>query len=397
MASMIRFEPDTWKEALLRPIAMLAPDAGVYVEIMAPDFRFCAVVILLILLGIFARPVKWEQSPTVVLLLFVVLAFAVWLSTSGNGRYFFPGLLIVGPLCIGLTYRLPFTRNLKFLIASCVLALQGFVVYQATPWQTWGLAPWGDEPFYGVELDQEASTVPATYITVTSISYSLIAPQFPAASRWMNISSQADPDSVDGRRVQDLLATSKSIQLLIPTVPDHVTASGQPDAEISEVINDMLENQRLALNSGARCRLLRSRGLASQHFNDPAVVRRELLDKVGFWVCPLDYPVRSVRDRSVDLPVEIGRAFTLVESKCPRFFAAGQTAAARVEGGWLRVYPHADLKLYVMDSGQVFYKYWRAMNPVLIGNLAEIGTPGFDINCAKAIRGRSGLPWEREI
>ena len=43
----MRFQPDTWLEALLRPVAMAAADANVYVEIMAPDFRFVFVLALL--------------------------------------------------------------------------------------------------------------------------------------------------------------------------------------------------------------------------------------------------------------------------------------------------------------------------------------------------------------
>ena len=47
----VRFEPDTLYEALLRPVAMAAPDANVYVEIMAPDLRFIFVLALLALLA----------------------------------------------------------------------------------------------------------------------------------------------------------------------------------------------------------------------------------------------------------------------------------------------------------------------------------------------------------
>ena len=37
---MIRFLADTWRDALLRPVAMAAPNSSVYIEIAAPDFRF---------------------------------------------------------------------------------------------------------------------------------------------------------------------------------------------------------------------------------------------------------------------------------------------------------------------------------------------------------------------
>ena len=41
---MIRFLPDTWLDALLRPVAMAMPDGWIYVETMAPDLRFVFVL-----------------------------------------------------------------------------------------------------------------------------------------------------------------------------------------------------------------------------------------------------------------------------------------------------------------------------------------------------------------
>ena len=34
---MIRFLADTWRDAILRPVAMAAPNSSVYIEIAAPD------------------------------------------------------------------------------------------------------------------------------------------------------------------------------------------------------------------------------------------------------------------------------------------------------------------------------------------------------------------------
>ena len=50
----------------------------------------------------------------------------------------------------------------------------------------------------------------------------------------------------------------------------------------------------------------------------------------------------------------------------------------------------------MLDDGKVWYKYVRALNPVLLGDAAAILDPGFTMDCDN-IRGRSGLPWERGI
>ena len=199
---MIRFLPDTWRDAILRPIAMAAPDAGVYVEIMAPDIRFSVIAILILIWIALAWRVKWRLSSVAVMTAFLSAAFVIWLATTGNGRYFIPMLLVAGPLCIALIYRLPATRGFRVVIAVGVVGVQTFVIYQNNPWHWWGLVPWNDAPFFEVTLDQEALSKPSTYVTVTSISYSLIAPKFPAASRWVNISSGPDAEkTAEGRKV----------------------------------------------------------------------------------------------------------------------------------------------------------------------------------------------------
>ena len=106
---MIRFLPDSWRDAVLRPFAMAAPDGGVYVEIMAPDFRFAFILLLIpvLTLLVFLRP--WRNppfKPVVILLTTTAMAFVPWMLTTGNGRYFIPFLLVAGPLCLGLVYLL---------------------------------------------------------------------------------------------------------------------------------------------------------------------------------------------------------------------------------------------------------------------------------------------------
>ncbi|MDP3761261.1 MAG: hypothetical protein Q8R01_12180 [Ramlibacter sp.] len=394
---MIRFLPDTWRDALLRPIAMASPDANVYVEIAAPDIRFAAVVVLAVLTLIVRRRFGWPVSPLLILLAWVAAAFAVWLATTGNGRYFIPVLLAAGPLCIGFVCRLPGTRAFKGALALGLVAVQGLMLYENEPWKWWGLSTWAEPPFFDVALDQEALSVPATYVTITNISYSLVAPRFPAASRWVNISSL--PSALDGspdiKKMQAVLASSKSLKLLIPSRPKYMTEQLLPNEELRATINGMLRMQRLALAEPSDCRLLPSRGLASEALKDLSKFGPEVIGKFGFWICSLQYPV-ALQSLEVRLDPEVRDTFSAIEKRCPRFFQTGQTSASRLSDGWIRVYPQSDMKVYVMDNGEVHYKYWRAMNPVLVGRKQDVLRGDFTLDC-DAIRGRAGLPWEREI
>ncbi len=394
---MNRFTPDTWRDALLRPFAMAAPDANVYVEIMAPDFRFVFVAALLIIWVVLGWRMKWQLSPTLALLAFVSLSFVPWLFTTGNGRYFIPMLLSVGPLCIALIYWLPWTRAMKGTIAVLFLAIQSFAVYENTPWRSWTLGTWSSEPFFELAADRGLEAEPSTFVTITSISYSLITPRFHESSRWVNLSGvPGDRTSMESRRVQAMLSTSQALKLIVPSMPAHMTQQGLPNDDITKVIDRMLAPHRLALVQPASCQFVGSRGLATVALRKLNQIEPETVAKFGFWICALKYPVDlPLADPAVSHPL-IDRVFERVERACPHIFPPGQAGSSKVEGGVLRDYASADMKTYVLDGGKVYYKYWKALNPMLVGTVDEVLGEGFKMDCDD-IRGRSGLPWERKF
>lgn len=397
MEAVIRFVPDTWRDAIWRPISMAAPDAGVYVEIMAPDIRFAAIVALMLIWLVLARRAKWRLSQTLVLAVFVSAAFVVWLATTGNGRYFIPILFAAGPLCVALIHSLPTSRSFRALIALCVVGVQAFVVHENNPWHWWGYASWNNAPFFEMALDATALSTPSTYVTVLSNSYSLLAPRFPEASRWVNISSNPDPEkTAEGRRIQAMLAASKSLMLLTLAKPDYAGADGSPNKALRSALNGVLGIQHLALQNAGKCRFLPSKGLVNQALGNKNSVDEKTLSEYGFWICPLQYPVNVPNLAEDEKNIRVEKVFAAVENACPRFFQPGEALTARIGDGYIRHYPSADIKLYVLDNGVVLYKYWRAMNPELIGTVDAILADGLKMDCS-AIRGRSGLPWERKL
>lgn len=401
---MIRFLPDTWRETLLRPVAMAAPDAGVYIEIMAPDFRFAVALFLLSALAVFwlsrQGSLRANAKPALVLTGAIAAAFVPWIITTANGRYFIPFLLAIGPLCVTLIHLLPTTRAFRLTLALCLLGLQGFAVQQASPWQSWGLAQWKEAPYFQVDWPADLAATPADYVTLSTISYSLVAPQLPAASRWMSLANApaVTNDTADSRRAQAFLATSRSLKLLAPSVPEYSTPDGRPDAQVLTVIDTHLADHRLAVRRPDDCRLVKSQGLASMAFRREALADAEKTRKFGFWVCSLQRTATapSLAENTSPQPARFDAVFSAIEAQCPRFFPAGQAGTRAIPGGELRVYSASEMKLYVLDEGSVLYKYYRAFNPVRIGTHEDVLSGKSKVDCNK-IRGRSGLPWEREI
>jgi hypothetical protein len=119
---MIRFLADTWRDAILRPVAMAAPNSSVYIEIAAPDFRFAIALVLAVLVLISNRKTRHQPDRAgyrqLALFTLVFLSFIPWMHTTGNGRYFMPYLILIGPLCIALINLMQNTVGMKiFLVA----------------------------------------------------------------------------------------------------------------------------------------------------------------------------------------------------------------------------------------------------------------------------------------
>lgn len=401
---MVRFQPDTWREALLRPLAMASPDANVYVEIMAPDFRFAFVLGLLLLLLVFLAQGRRIAATgaggraTLALTAALAFAFVPWLVTTANGRYFIPGLLLAGPVCIGLVRLLPATRGFRLAAALLMVGLQAFAVQQSAPWGVWSIAEWRQPPYFQVTVPADLRSSPATIVTMSSISYSLVAPQFDPRSRWINL-HEAPPIALgwtDSARTQQFLARAASgpIFLFVPVVPGTMTSDRLPNEQVAAVIDDQLRAYELAFVQPRSCRFLPSRGLAGMALraaerDDPAKSA-----DVGFWACALEHADPGGRAQNAAATRYDG-VFGKIEAQCPRFFA-GSTGSQVIPGGEVRSYLSAEMKAYVLDDGSVFYKYYRALNPVRIGSIDEVLGGKARVDCGN-IRGRSGLPWEREI
>lgn len=391
-----RFIPDTLRDSVLRPVAMAAPDAGVYVEFSAPDFRFVFLVLLTVvplLIGLWRR-----QAPPAVLVLvaFTAAAFVPWLATSGNGRYFIAYLLLAGPLCIGLLQLLPVTRSLRLAIAASMILWQGYLLYDIAPWGSWTFVRWVDGPAFHVDVPPEVAAKPATYVGMSNISYSLIAPQFHPDSRWINISGQRGlgDTSPDGLRTQAFLEKGDALKLIFPSQPGG-TGGHQLDNALAVAVNDLLARQGLSIADQSQCRLLRSRSLyASVSSGRKSAAEEPMMH--GFWLCDL---ARRATARSITaqpIPPRSQAVFIKLERTCPRLFPRGDGAAVRIPAGAVRGYPSSDFKIYVLDDGTVMYKYLRALNPEILGTVEAVLGESFRMNCEQ-VRGRTGLPWERGI
>lgn len=388
---------------------MAAPDAGIYVEFMAPDFRFLFALALLAVLAIAAlrarvggsasdktndRTASWRVTSLLVAVM--AASFVPWLMTSGNGRYFLPWLLFVGPLCVALARQLPITRTARLALVALFVALQAFAIQQSAPWRAWTMSEWKNPPYFQVEVPPEARERPSTYVTMAPISYSLLAPLFHPESRWISLYYAPAPaaNTPDARRTAALLAAAGSgrLLLLVPAVQGAMTQDRLPDANVSAALGGQLRRYGLVLDRAGTCRFLHSRSLAAMGLGEKTQEQRE---QSGFWLCGLE---RMEGGAPPAAPTTRHDAvFARLEAQCPRLFpSGGDHGSIALAHGEMRTYLSNEMKAYVYDNGEVFYKYYRALNPVLVGSIQDIMAGRAKLDCNR-ISGRSGLPWERGI
>lgn len=386
---MVRFQPDSWLEGLLRPLILATPSTGIYFEAMAPDWRFafiavCGVVLLLSRRAVPPLPFEHRQ-----LTWGLVAVFYLWTFTIGNARYFLTGLVLAGPLLLMLWRRLPGTPSFRWMLLGIACFLQAQALVQTYLPNYWGLARWSHEPGLAI-AESPLRHQPAVFVTGTAISYSILVPQFHPESRWTNLAGQQDikPSMPEYRRLHQMLAGPLPKYAVMPIAGRLVTDAGQPEAIVRQLYNQLLAPQGLHLTSAA-CEVLPSPLGPGPRENLPGV--KPALR--GFWLCPLLYtPPQPQQQKQLELPQPVARAFYAVEQRCERFFPPGAGNERHFEGLWSRAYP-SDMTLMVDGEDRVFFKYYQAINPTMIGTLAQIERGEFTISCDK-IPGRYIPFWQ---
>ena len=387
----MRFIPDSWLEALLRPFLMIDPVNGMYVELAAPDWRFAALLILRA--GAWSRgrprlPLASHQRWAIGGL---VLAFALWTVVSGNGRYFIWGLLLAGPLVVVAARRLPASRFMRNTVIVGVLGLQFVAIALNFTPNAWTLRPWREGPGLALAATPLKER-PAIFLTVGAISYSALVPQLHPQSRWSNITGQVEirPGLREYPALAAMLHSDLPKYLVVRATTMIMGSDGQPLPKARLSIEGLMSRHGLKMAAPA-CGYVRT-GDADRAFRrDPAHGVED-----GFWFCPVTWsePVPTADEKGPVAP-QFDAVFEQVERRCPRMFPPGNTPSRPIAGAVKRSYVMTDMSLYVDNSGEVYFKNYRALNPTIVGTIDQVRSGQFKLDCER-IPGRYAPPWRRE-
>lgn len=217
-----RFIPQSLSAALLRPFSMSLPGQMIDAEWIAPDLRYAVLAVLLLMLLLHcilrrkrqsagtAAATAPDRSGTNRVLLALGCGFAVdwtlWLTASGNGRYFIPMASVAAVLDVVLIFRLfaSWSRVRNYLLLA-VAGAQIFQVCTGTEYRP--RLPWHDGPWVDLSISSRISSQADLYFLMGEQTNSFVIPYLPRGSGFINLGGEygLGPDGTNGMRILRLI------------------------------------------------------------------------------------------------------------------------------------------------------------------------------------------------
>jgi hypothetical protein len=377
-----RFIPDSLTEALLRPFEMSGTGPMIHEELSSPDIRY-ALLLLVFLIFVtawfwrsirrgsipFAAPHSESATRALAALGFGFAAdWIVWLSGSGNSRYFIPMACVAAVLAVALLFRLLANHILgRNGILLAVFVAQGAQLAMATDYR-WNPAPW-DGHWFNVEIPERLAAEPSLYLSMGGPSNSFLVPFLAKGSRFVNFSGSyvLGPDGATASRVRAMIRSSG------PHLRVLVSGKGIfPDAERREPrqsdVDDILRTFGLRVDM-SDCENITVQGLRPRPWRafDSSLPATPTPRHEGLFAsCHL---VPDSTDQSQELAAR--RAVDIVlnrlEDACPALFQPARTQTEHVNDTWLRAYGATDLTAWVGKGEVKFVDATRNPREILVG------------------------------
>lgn len=367
-----RFIPRSLGAALWLPFAMIAPRSMIHVEWAAPDLRYA---LLLIAAALSVVKWAWDRRPgraepadeqaddsagrALAALGFGFLAdWVLWLTVSGNGRYFIPMACVAAVLAIVLIFRLcsgrPKIRNyllLTIFVVQCY-QLHAGTQYASNP-------PWSNGPWFQVSVPKRLASEPALYFNIGIQSNSFLAPYLAPGSGMINLEGDytLGPGGANGSHIESLIRHySPHLRMLMR---DRRRDAGyDPGLPTMVDANDALEPFGLQLDT-SRCARIVVHGVSSPtigtvHGREP----RDLSSSEPYtgYLISCRVVTEKVRDPALVSEEESANVvLDRLEDACPALFqprrAATYLLGDRVKGYiWVRHYSNTDMLAWVTDG-----------------------------------------------
>jgi hypothetical protein len=386
-----RFIPGSVAEALWRPFAMVDPVAMVQEELTAPDLRYAALVLLSSALlvrwlwkrfahsSVAARAESGAARVLTALGCGLAMDWVLWLSASGNGRYFLPMASVAAVVIVALIFRLFAARpKVRNYILAVILGTQTVQLCVGAN-HRWTPVPW-DHHWLGVEVPEKLATEANLYLTVGAQSNSFIAAFLAKNSGLVNFSGAyaLGPEGATGARIAALVHRYAPHLRVLWRLTRLEVWKMRHDHRLQ--VDDSLLRFGLRIDR-ADCVRITLQGLPP----DPEILNNSVLTELSEFanMQPNTSYLMSCRivpddsDRSAEIAREraVNAVFDRVEDACPALFQPRRLRTERYDETWQRLYVNTDLVLSSNHGSLTF------TNPI-VGGVAP-GYLGLERDWAK--------------
>jgi hypothetical protein len=384
-----RFIPESLAKALLRPFAMVDPVPMVQEEMTAPDLRYAVLIVLISVLFLrwlwqrLAHPStpSARAEPAVAARIVAALGcglavdWVLWLSASGNGRYFLPMASVAAVVIVALLFRLCGTRSkMRNYILAAIFGIQ-IIQLCFGAGHRWNWVPW-DRQWLAIEVPGKLATEPNLYLTIGAQSNSFIAPFLAKGSGLINFSGgyALGPDGVSGARIDALIrryaphlrvlwnaqtpvddALARFGLRVDPSDCATITAHGlPPEAEIT------------IIQSSTPIKPINQQSPNTSYLTSCHVVPDNT-----------DRSALIAREHAVDL------VFDRLEDACPALFQPRRARTEHDRDVWRRLYINTDLVALVGHGSVKFLNPLRGGETVYLGLESEWAKAPAELACGR--------------
>ncbi len=408
-----RYMPDSIREALWRPFALVAPATFVDDEYAAPDLRYALLLVLAVLMllrwgwrircGVATETVSTDAAPArralTALGCALLVDWTLWLTISGNGRYFIAMSCVAAVLAVTLAFRLLGARPrvLGYALAL-VFAIQGLQLGFGATYRL--PAAWDGGPWFEVSIPRALASERNLFFTIGEDSNSFVAPFLPSGSAFVNLGGDyvLGPDGANGAHVAALIHRYSN-HIRVAVLESQFTIAARHALPDVAHVDDTLAPFGLRAVTG-KCSTIVIHDVrrgwrrvlpGTIPIPLPQLNGRELRVPVApdgyLVVCPVvsDPGVATPLARAESVP---NLVFDRIEDACPRLFQPPR-AVTEVYGdseagySWIRKYPGTNLAISIVKGSIQLADGARGGRPDYLGGESDWAKAPLPLVCSR--------------